>query len=88
MGAAGFGPAAPSSISSCSRARFVSVIRNPPLLLHVRADPVYDHLGDLIAVPVHHHHMIVTMDADLGKMDALTVASYAVQRVDETKSRR
>jgi hypothetical protein len=53
------------------------------LSFHLPLNPGRENLGDLVAVLVHHHHVIVPRDADIRQMEAGGAAAQRVQRINE-----
>src|SRR5215510_12464152 len=42
-------------------------------------EPLLDQIGDLITVPVHHHHVGVALDADVGQIDHIDAAAGSLE---------
>src|SRR5690349_17042409 len=44
-------------------------------------EPLLDQLRDLIAVLVHHHHVRISLDADIGQIDQIEAAARGLERL-------
>src|SRR5688572_24797674 len=63
----------------------LSTLHSSLLIEALLLQPALDHAGDLIAVAVHHDHVRVAAEADLGQVDDLVAATrlaHALEKLD------
>src|SRR3954452_17445493 len=70
-----------TAAASAAPIRMRRIFLSPSVAQTLLDQPALNELGDLVAVLVHHHHVRVALDADVGQVDEIDAATARLQRI-------